>query len=118
MKTIILDTCFILTALKYKIDIVSEIKNLLDENFQLKIIDKTIKELKGKKLENLAKTFLQKNQISKILTTQQKNVDSLILSNLKKSTIVATQDKNLKEKLKKRKMPTITIRQKRYLIII
>jgi rRNA-processing protein FCF1 len=117
MKTVILDTSFLLTALQNKIDIKEELTRILDHSFQLAIIDKTKDELKGKKLENLAITFLKVFKVKTIPTTKDKNVDNHILEQ-PKDTIVATQDKKLKEKLKKRRMPIITIRQKRYCVRI
>lgn len=118
MKTIILDTSFLLTALKRKIDIFSELNRIIDTPFTLAIIDKTLLELKGKPLESLAKTFLSKNNATIIPTHHQGNVDSLILANLAPHTMVATQDRKLKERLKKRKTTLITIRQQRYLMIV
>ena len=119
MKKILLDTSFILTALKYKIDIKSELTNIIDEKFSIHYIDKTIYELRGKPLEKLAKEILEKINAKKITTTEDNNVDSLLISHseAKKDIFVATQDKHLKEKLKKRNVGLITIRQKKYLKI-
>ena len=120
MKKVLLDTSFILTALKYKIDIKSELTNIIDEKFTIHYIDKTINELKGKPLEKLAKDILKKINARKITTNKDKNVDSLLIvhSEANKNVFVATQDKRLKEKLKKRNARIITIRQKKYLKII
>ncbi len=118
MKTIILDTSFILHAIQNKIDILSSLKQLLDFNFTLAIIDKTLEELKGKKLGNLAILYITAHNVTIIKTNKDKNVDNLILDNLSPDTIVATQDMRLKEKLKKRKIGIITIRQKRYLALV
>lgn len=114
---IILDTDFLLTSLKFKIDIESEISRILDEKFTLNIIDKTIDELKGKKLEKLVLSFIEARKINIIKTDKLKNVDNLILDLATKNTAVATQDKDLKRKLKDKKIKTITIRQKKYLTI-
>jgi len=117
MKKIILDTSFILTALKQKINLASELQRILDKKFTIHIIDKTLKELENKKHEKLAIQILKSLKCSIIKTTENKNVDNLILDHIKKhpSCIVATQDKSLKEKLKKRNIRLITIRQKKYL---
>jgi rRNA-processing protein FCF1 len=119
MKNILLDTSFILTALKYKIDIESELRKIMDEKFTVYYIDKTIKELEGKPLEKLAKDILKKINAKKIITKEDKNVDSLLIthSTANKNILVATQDKRLKEKLKKRNVGLITIRQRKYLKI-
>lgn len=110
---IILDTDFILTGLKYKIDILEQLRKALNFNYKVCILDQTINELKGKPLEKLALKFIQKLEIIK--TKQDKKVDDLMLE--QKDAIVATQDKGLKEKLKKAKIPIITIRQRKYLIL-
>ena len=120
MERIILDTCFILTALKQKIDIKSELERILNKSFRLYIIDKTLDELKGKKDEKLAKAIIKKIKCTNIKTEQPKsNVDSLIINHTKNhpNITVATQDRALKEKLKKRNIRLITIRQKKYLKI-
>ena len=46
MKKIILDTNFIVTALKFKIDLFSELRKALDFQYEIFILDKTIDELK------------------------------------------------------------------------
>lgn len=109
---IILDTDFIIFCLKNRVDILTQIKDL-NLIHKVYIIDKTIDELKNKPLEKLAKTFIKKLNIIK--TKKDNIVDNLILQ--QKNIIVATQDKELKEKLKKAKIPIITLRQKKYLIL-
>jgi rRNA-processing protein FCF1 len=117
MKQIILDTSFILTALKFKVQINTELNRILDQKFSLYYIDKTFKELEKKPLENLAKKLLIKLNAKPIKTDSNKNVDSLIIEHTKThpTALVATQDKGLKEKLKKRKTALITVRQKSHL---
>lgn len=117
MKTIILDTDFIINTVKNKIDIEPSLKTLCNFNFTIAIIDKTLDELKNKPLEKISKTVISKFKI--IQTHKDKNVDNLILDLIKndKNIIIATQDKKLKEKLKKEKVGIITIRQQKYLII-
>ena len=115
-----MDTCFILTCLEFKIDIVQELKNILEESYSLFYIDKTIDELKNKPLEKLAISILENIKAKPIKTTMDTNVDSLLISHAEANPedIIATQDKKLKEKLKKRNARLITIRQKRYLKLV
>ena len=113
MKTIILDTDFILNCVKWKIDLKNELKRICDFSFEICVIDKTIDELKGKQNEAIALNFIKDFRI--IQTLRDKPVDELILA--LKDVIVATQDKELKEKLKKGRFPVITIRQKKFLMI-
>lgn len=114
MKTIILDTDFILTSVKYKINIEEQLRSLCDFNFNISYLDKSLDELKNKPNEKLAKTMISNFNIIK--TSRNKPVDELIIKISNNNTIVATQDKELKEKLKKGKIAVITIRQKKYLV--
>ena len=110
---IILDTDFLIYAIKNKIDIKTELKRILDINFTINILDQTLNELKNKPLEKLVKQILKAKKIKIIKTKKDAKVDELIFKQ-KPPFIVATQDKKLKEKLKKAKIPIITIRQKKY----
>ena len=114
---VILDTDFLLNSLKFKIDIFSEFNRILDAKFTVSILDKTLDELKGKKLEKLALAFIKEKDINIIKTDKLKKVDNLILDMTDKDTIVATQDKGLKRELRARNIKIITIRQKTHLMI-
>ncbi len=117
MKVLILDTDFILNSVKNHIDIELSIKPIFQEKLQISYLDKTLDELKNKPLESLAKKAIKKFDIIK--TNKDKPVDGIILELIEKdkSVIVATQDKGLKEKLKKAKIQTITIRQQKYITL-
>ncbi len=117
MKTIILDTDFIINAVKNKIHLESSLKEISPEKCNIAIIDKTLDELKNKPYENLSKQLVANFEI--INTKKDKTVDELILESCKenKGIIVATQDRKLKEKLKKGCIPIITIRQQKYLVL-
>lgn len=118
MKTIILDTDFIINSIKNNIDMEMLIKELCIDQVKISLLDKTIEELKNKSLENIILSRIKKFDIIK--TKKNNNVDNLIMDLIKnrKNIIVATQDRKLKEKLKKGKIPIITIRQKKHLILI
>lgn len=108
MKTI-LDTDFLVNIIKNRINI-EEIKNP-------HIIDKTIDELEKINNQN-SKTALKFIEIKKfkiIKTKKDKIVDDLILENVSKEDIIATQDKKLKKQLKEKQIKTITVRQKKYI---
>jgi len=113
MKTVILDTNFIISTLKNKINL--NLDKIITSSYQLKIIDKTIDELEkiNNKESKLAIKIIEKNKIKKI-KTKGKDVDWEIVKNSNKNTIVATLDKELKQRLKNKNIPIITIRQKRY----
>jgi len=114
MQTIVLDTSFLISAVDFKLDIFSELERICDFAYSLAIVDKTIDELKGKKWEKLIKEMIKKKGVRILKTNDGQYVDELLLGLKQKDLIIATQDKELKKKLK---VPIITIRQKKYLII-
>lgn len=127
MKKIILDTNFLLISGQFNIDIFSELRRICDFRYELYIIDKTINELekiistqslKHKKYARIALDLIRIKNIKKIKTKEKNNVDELIIKKADKNTIVATQDIRLKSALKAKKIPIITLRQKKYLAII
>lgn len=123
MNRIILDTSFLVNCIRFKIDFFSEIRRICDFNYELCIVDKSVDELKsiiekGGKDGLFAKIVLQmikKFNISLINTVESKYVDDLIIENSGKDVIVATQDINLKKRLKENNVQVIFIRQKKYL---
>ncbi|MEM4263708.1 MAG: nucleotide-binding protein [Candidatus Woesearchaeota archaeon] len=124
MKKVILDTDFLIHCAKFKIDYTAELARILNFNFEPVIIDKTLDELdsiiaKGKKegrIAKLAKTILKHKNILQIETKKDKIVDELILDVVdKEEYIVATMDADLKRRLKKKGVPVVVIRQKKYL---
>ena len=116
MHKIIIDTDFLLHALDAKVDIISELKKILDFNYEVYILDKTYEELKGKKNEKMAINFLKKG-FKTYKTNMDKTVDELILDLNDEKIVVCTGDREFKEKLKKRNIPVINLRQRKYLVI-
>ena len=128
MKKIILDTNFLLIPGEFRVDIFEEIKRIMPEKYNVYIIDKTedellnlIKTKRKIKIKTAAKIGLQlikRYNIKKIKTTAPYHVDRLILEQVKKEKyVVATQDANLKRKLKAKKIQRIVLRKKQYLEI-
>jgi len=124
MKKVILDTNFLMAVSQFGIDIFSEIERICDFRYKLYIIDKTVDELnkvietnKGKhgRAAKLALSLLKSKGIEGIKTKEKGIVDKLILGIVDRDFIVATQDKDLKSRLKKKNIRLITIRQKKYL---
>ena len=120
MKKVLFDTNFLLIPGQFKVDIFKEIDRIIDEKYEIFVVDKTLEELeklikgnkeKDKKAAKLAKQLIKKNKV-KIINTQGKNVDEIIIKIKDKDTIVATQDKELRKKLKG---DVIVLRQKKYL---
>ncbi len=116
MHYILLDTDFLLQCVRWKIDPFTELERLfVDSNIQICVFDRTLQELQGKKDSSLALAFTKKMHL--LTTENNQPVDDLLLHYGKEpNTVVATQDKALKEKLKKAGIPIITIRKQRYLV--
>ena len=112
MKTIILDTDFLINIAKNNIHVFDELKRICNFQYEIKIIDKTLDELKGKPKEKLIISLLESKNVKIIKTKKDKIVDELILGLKQKDLIIATQDKDLKNRAKS---PIITIRQGKYL---
>jgi len=132
MKKIILDTNFLVSSVRFKVDIFSEMKRICSFNYQICVLDKIIDELKklaetGKPKDRAAAKIsielIKKKKIKIIKNIAKnkrvKNVDLLILNLIKKGNfIVATQDKELKREIRKKGVPIIVLRQKKYLKLI
>lgn len=127
MRKIIIDTNFLLIPAQFKVDIFSEFERICNFPYELCIVDKTVDELK--KLINsgrgrdyaaakLGLKLLEEKKVKYLKTETLKNVDELIVGLANKVDFaVATQDKALMVKLKKKSVPLINLRQKSYLII-
>lgn len=125
MKTIIADTNFMIDCAANKIDIHKELTRILDETFEVAILDRTMEELdniahgKTKLAKNakLVKTILMTQHVSTIMT-EGGHVDKLLLNRAGPDVIIATADADIKKKLKAKKQPVIVIRAKKKLAII
>lgn len=126
MKKIILDTDFLVHCATAKVDYTAELRRILDFQYQIFIIDKTIDELdsiiekkdrKAKDAAKLAKTVLKAKNIAQIKTDKDKIVDKLILETVNSNYLVATMDADLKRKLKNKGIPLIVLRQRKYLVL-
>jgi rRNA-processing protein FCF1 len=128
MKTIILDTNFLVDCLAWKVDFFREIERICTFTYELKVVDKTLDELDkiiatakddSKIGAKLAKQVIAKRLVGVILTDGKGYTDTLILKLADKdTTVVATQDQGFKRRLKAKNIPTIIIRQKKYLQLL
>ena len=113
MKTILIDTNFLVEIIKNRINLFSELERVCDFNFEVKVLNKTLLELEKINLKE-SKTALSliKKKIKVIKTESDKIVDDILLEIADENTVVATQDKLLKQKLKQKSIKTLIIRQK------
>ncbi len=119
---IIFDTNFLFVTFQFNVDIISEIRKLFGSKFNLFIYEGTISELTNlekKKTKN--KRFLPliikmlKIYNFKIIKSEQTYIDEQIMSNLDKNFLIATNDKELRQKIQKKRFKVIYLRQKSYL---
>ena len=116
---ILVDTNFLLDVLRYKLDF--SIFQELEENVELFISSETLREIKSManrktkegRLAIVALKLIESQKI-KIVQSLKKEVDEDLLELSKKEGfIVATNDKDLKEKLKKENVRIICLRNKK-----
>ncbi|MFH1210367.1 MAG: hypothetical protein V1645_00460 [archaeon] len=121
MKRIILDTNFIIETAKNNIDLGKELSRIIDESYKLCTAEGTKEELEKIAKENkirdreAAKFGLKMIEKMGILKADGKNVDEKIKNLSDNNTIIATQDKELKKKIKGH---IIVVRQKKHLQLI
>lgn len=126
-KKVILDTNFLLIPGQFKVDIFTQIKKIMDHPYELCIVDKTNTEL-----NKLAATGKEKDRFASklaLVMTRQKNlktlhsfgskksVDDIIVKKSDSNTFVATQDKALRGRVRRKGAKIIGLRQKKYLVI-
>lgn len=127
---VILDTNFLMIPGEKGVDIFSEIENIVNEPHEICVIDKSVEELQkivektGKKKEGfnakLAIILLKQKNLKILSSSSEEYADIAILRHAEKhpdSVIVATQDKNLRDKLKNISARVIMLRQEKYLVM-
>lgn len=125
MKTVLVDTNFLVECAKRKIDIHAELTRILDTTFSMAVLDRTMEELeeiiaRGKKegqAAKLAKTILMTQHVT-IMATSGGHTDTLLVEKADVENIIATQDAGLKKKLKQKKQPVIVIRGAKKLALV
>jgi uncharacterized protein len=128
MKHIILDTNFLLIPTQFKVDIFSEIDRIMQEPYELCIVDSTIDELeklrttesgRDKRAAGLALQLIKAKGIRHLKTEKNLNTDKLIVELAKSPDyVVATQDMALKRFLKQNNTEIIILRQKKHLKLV
>lgn len=126
-KAVILDTNFLFIPLKFKVDIFSELERLYGIKPTCLITQATLRELEFLKIDanpSFLKEILFAERIAqkcKIVEIQMKNgekVDEHILRYAQETHFsVATNDSELKKKLRKKGISIIYLKQKTYLEI-
>ena len=63
----------------------------------------------------LVGSHIKQKNLKTITSSKNKSVDDSIVDNSNKKVYIATQDKELKQRVKKKDTPVITLKQKKYL---
>ncbi|MEM5805109.1 MAG: PIN domain-containing protein [Candidatus Aenigmatarchaeota archaeon] len=123
MLKIIFDTNFLIDLFRFKI-LLDEIEEIFNEKVEFFTLNKVLEELKrmsqskGKK-GNYAKLalILLKEKNVKILDMRNKNTDDALINFAKKNYVIATNDKELRKKLKELNFKIIYLRGKKKIMM-
>ena len=121
MTKFLLDANFLTIPGKFKVDVFSQLEEFgKPELFVLDIVIGELEKLRQKGgsdaiFARMGLDFIEDKGI-KILLAKCRNADEEMLNLAGKGYIVCTQDAGLIKKLKAKKKPAITLRQKRYLV--
>jgi rRNA-processing protein FCF1 len=122
MKRIILDTNALMAISEFKLKLFDELEVICDFNYEVCILEGTVKELnkiqeeqrmKYKRAAKLALGIIKVLKIKQI--PSEGHVDDALVEHSKKGDLVLTQDIGLKRRLSK---PYLTIRQKKKISIV
>ncbi|HIE18310.1 TPA: hypothetical protein EYP75_01145 [Candidatus Bathyarchaeota archaeon] len=126
MVKLILDSNFLLIPFQFRIDIFEEINNLLGKAEPI-VLSTTLEELKRKAEKSSAKKYMQfsaalklaeKCEILEVKREVSENYDDVILRVASELKIpVATNDAELRKRLRRAGLATIYLRQKSRLVI-
>ncbi len=123
---IFLDTNFLMIPAQAGVDIYTEIDRICKFKYDLFVLRHSLDELdklqktgkgRDKAAAKLASHLVKAKNIN-VLSTACNHVDDALIKIAKHDGIVATQDKNLKKRLKKEGIKIITLRQKKHVTII
>jgi len=119
MKKVILDTNSLTIPYQFSIDIFDKIKDLVRGDYEILVLDGTVRELKSlsnkKGRKSLAAKvgleLIEKKEL-RVIETGNGNVDDEIVNLSDDKTIVATNDKELIKRLKHKNVKIIYLRGK------
>jgi uncharacterized protein len=128
MIKIYLDTNFLLIPIQFKVDIFTEIERICDFPKEIFVLSQSIDELKkivekqkGKDREaaKIAIQIIERRVKQKSLNitafSKETGVDDILVELADKDTIIATQDKELKRRIKEKGGKIIILKSKKYL---
>ena len=111
---VLLDTNFLTLPQQFKIDVIDEIKQLVP-NADFITIEPVSRELEKLKEGAIGQQMIKQGKI-RLVSFESESTDKAIIEYaLKNQAIVATNDKELKEQLRKLSVPVIYLREKKKL---
>jgi rRNA-processing protein FCF1 len=119
-----LDTNFLFIPTQFKVDIFEELSNLLKRSFEPILLSSTLQELQGlaksspkiHKQAILALTLSENCHVVSVEKSLEESYDDVIIRVAKEWMCpVGTNDKELRKRLRKARIPVIFLRQKRVL---
>lgn len=129
-RKVILDTNFLLIPGQFNVNVFVEIERVIGKSVKLCIIDKTINELNkiivfGKTKDAsaaklgmaIAGAHLKQKSLKILPSFPNKSVDDAMVAKSNKKIYIATQDKELKRRVKEKGAQIITLKQKKYLVL-
>ena len=131
MKKIYLDTNFLMIPIQFRVDVFEEIKRICHFPYELCVLDKSLDELrkvisfqkgKSKEAAKIALMIIEQKikQKSLNITTFSKDigVDDILVELSDDDTIIATQDMELKRRIREKSGKIIFLKSKTHLEMI
>ncbi len=120
---IVFDTNFCMVPFEFKVDIIDELNRIMPEKYEVLIPNLVVDELNkiargiGKRAIAARSALEFVKNFKKVNVEKRGSVDKSIIYFAKENNcILATQDKEMKRIARSLGVPTITMRQKKYLI--
>tara|TARA_Y100000310_G_scaffold177413_1_gene177503 strand:- start:740 stop:1108 length:369 start_codon:yes stop_codon:yes gene_type:complete len=116
MKLIYLDTNFLLLPGKEGIDVFDEVKRIMEETYEIHILQASVDELYKIVTEQSGKdkaaATLALQMLDKVMIDEDKGfADDILVEKAEKGVIICTQDKELKKRVKEKGASIISVRQ-------
>ncbi len=118
-----MDTNFLLVPGQFNVNIFLEFERIMDEPFELCVLEGTLEELQelaegnSKKARDAKLGYVLAEQKGlKKLRGSQDHVDDALVNMVDDETLIATQDKELKQRVKEKGGKVITVRNKQHLV--
>jgi rRNA-processing protein FCF1 len=129
MKTVLLDTNFLLIPGQFKVDIFSEIDRLIEGEYRIVVAEPSFEELEkilkegdgeDKSAAKLGLALIKSKGVEILSQPQKvfKGVDDFLLETaVENNFIVGTADRELRKRLKHAGIPVIVLRSKQHLVL-